>query len=319
MISPYEQITNSLKNGKITGSWLITGPFGVGKKTFANRLSAFLTTGNWDTKIDFNPNVKWITCSLTEDAKKEIQKMILAGKEVEENTKTLARKKEITVDDIREGVKFLSLKSNADEYRILIISLAEEMNTNAANALLKMLEEPFPRSVILLLSQNMGKLLPTIASRCRKINIQRLAFEDEIVELKKLLPESPHIELLAELSDGSIGLALKIHENDGLKLYQKMNACFIPLSRMDIQALNDFADTVHKNEESFTLFQIFLTNWFAKTIKETYETNPILSENLLNLYETTNALFSNVSNIYLDRRQAIINTFLSIGEVLNDR
>lgn len=318
MLSPYEQIKNSLKNGKITGSWLVTGPYGVGKKTFAKRLSAFLTTGDWDAKIDFNPNVKWVECALTDDAKKEIQKMILAGKEVEENAKTLARKKEITIDDIREGVKFLSLKSSSNEYRILIISLAEDMNINAANALLKMLEEPFPRSIILLLSQNTGKLLPTIASRCRKIQIPRLGFDEMLDVLKKQIPDSPHIDLLAELSDGSVGLALKIHENDGLKMYQRMNACLLPLNRLDMQALNDLAENIHKNEELFNLFQIFLTNWFNQTVKEKYQTNPILSENLLNLYETTTTLFSNVSNIYLDRKQAIINTFLSIAEVLND-
>lgn len=318
MLNPYEQIKNSLKNGKITGSWLITGPYGVGKKTFAKRLSAFLTTGDWDAKIDFNPNVKWIECGLTDDAKKEIQKMILAGKEVEENQKTLARKKEITIDDIREGVKFLSLKSSSNEYRILIISLAEDMNTNAANALLKMLEEPFPRSIILLLSQNTGKLLPTIASRCRKIQIPRLGFDEMVDVLKKQISDSPHIDLLAELSDGSVGLALKIHENDGLKMYQKMNACLLPLNRLDIQSLNDLADTIHKNEALFELFQIFLSSWFHKTVKEKYQVNPILSENLLNLYETTTTLFANVSNIYLDRKQAIINTFLSIAEVLND-
>ncbi len=318
MLNPYEQIKNSLKNGKITGSWLITGPYGVGKKTFAKRLSSFLTTGDWDAKIDFNPNVKWIECGLTDDAKKEIQKMILAGKEVEENQKTLARKKEITIDDIREGVKFLSLKSSSNEYRILIISLAEDMNTNAANALLKMLEEPFPRSIILLLSQNTGKLLPTIASRCRKIQIPRLGFDEMVDVLKKQISDSPHIDLLAELSDGSVGLALKIHENDGLKMYQKMNACLLPLNRLDIQSLNDLADTIHKNEDLFELFQIFLYSWFHKTVKEKYQINPILSENLLNLYETTTTLFANVSNIYLDRKQAIINTFLSIAEVLND-
>ena len=244
--------------------------------------------------------------------------MILAGKEVEENAKTLARKKEITIDDIREGVKFLSLKSSSNEYRILIISLAEDMNINAANALLKMLEEPFPRSIILLLSQNTGKLLPTIASRCRKIQIPRLGFDEMLDVLKKQIPDSPHIDLLAELSDGSVGLALKIHENDGLKMYQRMNACLLPLNRLDMQALNDLAENIHKNEELFNLFQIFLTNWFNQTVKEKYQTNPILSENLLNLYETTTTLFSNVSNIYLDRKQAIINTFLSIAEVLND-
>ena len=178
MQTAQEQISAALKNSKISGSWLITGPFGVGKKTFARSLCSFLTTGHWSESQSFNPNVKWIECDLTEEAKKEIQKMILAGKEVESNAKTMAKKKEITVDDIREGIKFLSLKSSENEYRVLVISLAEDMNTNAANALLKMLEEPFPRSIILLLCQNTGKLLPTIASRCRKIKIPKLSFED---------------------------------------------------------------------------------------------------------------------------------------------
>lgn len=318
MVKHYEQITNALKNGKISGSWLITGPFGVGKKTFARRLCAFLKTGNWEAQLDFNPNVKWIECGLTEEAKKEIQKMILAGKEVEETAKTQARKKEITIDDIREGVKFLSLKSNENEYRILVISLAEEMNTNAANALLKMLEEPFYRSIILLISQNTGKLLPTIVSRCRKIQIPLLSFEEELVELKKLLPETAHLDLLVELSGGSIGLALKIHEENGLLIYQKMNTFFVPTHRLDIQSLNDFADTLNKNDAVFSLFQIFLTKWFNQTIKDMYQSNPVKAEKLLQIYDDTTKLFSNVSNIYLDKKQAIINTFLSISEALND-
>lgn len=318
MVTHYEQITNALKNGKISGSWLITGPFGVGKKTFAKRLCAFLKTGNWDAQIDFNPNVKWIECGLTEDAKKEIQKMILAGKEVEESSKTQARKKEITIDDIREGVKFLSLKSNENEYRILVIALAEEMNVNAANALLKMLEEPFYRSIILLICQNTGKLLPTIVSRCRKIQIPLLSFDETIDELKKILPETAHIDLLAELSGGSIGLALKIHEENGLQLYQKMNTFFVPVHRIDIQSLNDFAEHLNKNDAAFSLYQIFLTKWFNQTIKDKYQFDPLRAEKLLQVYEDTVKLFSNVSNIYLDKKQAVINTFLSVAEVLND-
>ncbi len=318
MPSPYDQIASSLKTGKISGSWLITGPFGVGKKTFAKRISSFLTTGNYDAKIEYNPNIKWIECALTDEAKKEIQKMILAGKEVEENAKTQMRKKEITVDDIREGIKFLSLKSSSNEYRILIISLAEEMNTNAANALLKVLEEPFDRSLILLLSQNPGKLLPTIASRCRKIQIHPMEFNEEVSELKKLLPNETHVELLAELSGGSIGLALKIHENEGLQIYQKMTACISSIKCLDIQNINNFAESIYKNDEAFSLFKIFLTDWFNKKVKDSYEINPLQSEKILNLYEATNTLFANVANLYLDRKQAIINTFLSISEVLDD-
>ena len=317
MQTAQEQINSALKNGKISGSWLITGPFGVGKKTFARSLCSFLTTGVWNETQDFNPNVKWIECDLTEEAKKEIQKMILAGKEVESNTKTTAKKKEITVDDIREGIKFLSLKSNMNEYRILVISLAEDMNINASNALLKMLEEPFPRSVILLLCQNTGKLLPTISSRCRKIQIQPLAFDDMLQKLSEKIPNTPHLDLLAEISGGSMGLALKIHENDGLKIYQKMTSFFMPMHRLDIQGLNDFADTVYKNDELYDLFQIFLLNWLTKKIKDEFETDKNLSEALLSVYENTISLFSSVSNIYLDRRQSVMNSILNISEVLS--
>lgn len=317
MQTAQEQISAALKNSKISGSWLITGPFGVGKKTFARSLCSFLTTGNWNESQSFNPNVKWIECDLTEEAKKEIQKMILAGKEVESNAKTMAKKKEITVDDIREGIKFLSLKSSENEYRVLVISLAEDMNTNAANALLKMLEEPFPRSIILLLCQNTGKLLPTIASRCRKIKIPKLSFDKMMAKLNEKFPGDPHLDLLAELSDGSIGMAIKIHENDGLKIYQKMTSFFVPVHRVDIQALNDFADLVYKDENIYFLFQTFLLNWLTQKIKEEYDVNKELSETLMGIYENTITLFSNVSTIYLDRRQTIMNSILSISEVLS--
>ena len=317
MQTAQEQISAALKNSKVSGSWLITGPFGVGKKTFARSLCSFLTTGHWSESQTFNPNVKWIECDLTEEAKKEIQKMILAGKEVENNAKTMAKKKEITVDDIREGIKFLSLKSSENEYRVLVISLAEDMNINAANALLKMLEEPFPRSIILLLCQNTGKLLPTIASRCRKIKIPKLSFENMMAKLNEKFPGEPHLDLLAELSDGSIGMAIKIHENDGLKIYQKMTSFFVPVHRIDIQALNDFADLVYKDENIYFLFQTFLLNWLTQKIKEEYEVNLGLSEALMGVYENIITLFSNVSTIYLDRRQAIMNSILSISEVLS--
>ena len=66
------------------------------------------------------------------------------------------------------------------------------------------------------------------------------------------------------------------------------------------------------------MFQIFLTKWFNQTIKDMYQSNPVKAEKLLQIYDDTTKLFLNVSNIYLDKKQAIINTFLSISEALND-
>ncbi len=316
MLTPKEQILQTIKKGKITGSWLISGSYGVGKKTFARKLAAFLLTGDWEANVENHPNLKWIEHSLTEDAKKEIQKMILAGKSVEENAKTTAKKKEITVDDIRNGLKFLSLKAGENEYRILIVSPADDMNPNAANALLKVLEEPYPRSILLLISQNSGKLLPTIRSRCRQITIPNMGFEEELAELKKIIPDCKAPELLTELSAGSIGLALKIHELNGLNIYQKMNTFFVPFHRLDIAALNEFVTTID-DDDTFFIFSLFLFGWLNKQAKSYLSINPLLAEKFVDIYEETNKLFQTTAHLYLDRKQAVINTFLSISEALS--
>ncbi len=315
MLTPEEQITQAVKKNKIAGSWLISGPYGVGKKQFAHRLISYLMTQDWNTPIAFHPNVKWIECGLTEEAKKDIQKTILAGKQVEETTKNTARKKEITVDDVREGLKFLSLKSGADTYRILVVNLADDMNINAENALLKVLEEPYPQSLILLLCQNTGKLLPTIRSRCRQIVIPPLSYNELVAEIKKKIPDCKEAELLADLAHGSIGLAMDIYREEGIILYQKVCSFMLPLGQIIIEELLDFVDYVTKDENVYGMTKLFLLNWLADTAhKLALESNP-LSETYIDLYQETAKLFADTDNLYLDKKQALIQTFFKIGEV----
>lgn len=317
-MTPKEQIIQTIQKGKMSGSWLISGPLGVGKKQFASAWASFLTTGIWQANDSYNQNVKWIECGLTDDAKKEIQKMILAGKSVEETDKTTARKREITVDDIREGIQFLSLKPAKNEYRILIINRADDMNPNAANALLKVLEEPYPQSVIILLSQNTGKLLPTIVSRCRKITLPLLSFEEIVAQLSKSYPECKYIDLIAELSNGSIGLAHKIYEMNGIELYQKLTEFCVPFQEVDIEKLSDFTDLIVKNEDTFQLFCIFLEFKLSRLIKQNMEFNPTKAENLLEIFEESQKLFTQVDSLYLDKKQIATTILLSISEELKD-
>ena len=159
-----QQIVVSLQAHQAAQSWIVAGQKGVGKRKFAEELVHALTR----TATDYNSAAKWIRCGLTESAKSEIQKTLLAGKTLED--KNWSKKTHITVDDVREGCKFLSLKS--DKIRILIFDLADDMNENAQNALLKTLEEPYPNTLILLLCENVGHLLPTVLSRCQKIYLK---------------------------------------------------------------------------------------------------------------------------------------------------
>ncbi len=316
MLKPEDQIIQAVKKNKIAGSWLISGPYGVGKKQFAHRLISYLMTNEWDTPFTFHPNVKWLECGLTEEAKKDIQKTILAGKQVEETAKNTARKKEITVDDIREGLKFLSLKSTADSYRILVINLADDMNINAENALLKVLEEPYPNTLILLLCQNTGKLLPTIRSRCRQIVIPPMPYDALVAEIKQKIPDCVHAELLADLAHGSIGLALDIHREEGIILYQKVCSFLRPLGQIMIEELSDFTDYVSKDEQVYKMTKTFLLNWLADTAhKMALEGNP-MAETFIDLYNETTRLFADTDNLYLDKKQALTQIFFKISEVL---
>lgn len=314
MTDPKEQINSILKQGKMTGSWMIIGPYGVGKKAFAKSLCAFLLTGNWEQKLDFHPDIKWVERSLTEEEKKETVKAILAGKEVSQSDENRARKKEITVDDIRDALKFLSLKSSGSKLRILIVNLADEMNENAANALLKMLEEPYPNTLILLLCQNTGRLLPTIRSRCRKIILRPLPFDAICNQIRQNFPTCKDIELVASLCDGSIGLAKDIIENQGIELYQNILSLCTPISQLNIEKLSLFADMIQKDDKSYALMKVFVLNIMTEQAKKEAKAGTILAERWTGLYQDATQIFRQIDTLYLDKKQFIMKLFLQIAE-----
>lgn len=314
MIDPKQQVVEILRKGKMSGSWMIVGPYGVGKKEFAKSLSSFLMTGDWNKDISFHPDIKWVERSLTEEEKKETVKAILAGKEVETVGEGRARKKDITIDDIREALKFLSLKSSADNLRILIVNLADDMNENAANAILKMLEEPYPNSLILLLCQNTGRLLPTIRSRCRKIILRPLTFDKMCDEIRTQMPECKDVELLATLSEGSIGLAKDIIQNNGIELYQTILSLLVPVSKMNLEKLSLFADIFVKDEKAYALLKVFLLNILNERAKLKARQGDIWAESWVDLYKETTDVFSQIDRLYLDKKQFIMKLFLKIAE-----
>ena len=200
-----EQIVASYQAGKTAQSWIITGPEGIGKHQMVNEIAQALLG---DKEADLSVGLKIIECGLTEEAKKAVQKAILDGQLPDED-ELVKKKSEITVEDIREGINFLSLKSTLP-CRILVVSLADEMNEKAQNTLLKTLEEPYDKSLILLLCENMERLLPTIRSRCQKIFLSPLSVEDLTQKIKKEYPDCQKAEKIAFLSKGIPGIAKKI-------------------------------------------------------------------------------------------------------------
>lgn len=314
-MTPIEQIQKAVQNKKIFGSWLIVGGYEYEKKDFIlNSCSVIL---NQNINLGFHPNIKWLECGLTEEAKKEIQKNILAGKAIDTEAE-YDRKREITVDDIRSGIQFLSLKSDSNQGRILIINPADKMNENAANALLKILEEPPSNSVVFLLCQNMGKLLPTIKSRCRQIVIKPLSKEELKKRIRIKYPMIDDVDQVVSLSRGSEGLAMEICENDGIALYQEMVSLLKPQDEISLENLRAFIDDLNKNETAFDLFKKFISDWLCEQTKKYALLNPFVAEDFMDLYQEVNQLFTDIDRIYLDKKHVIQTVFFKIGEVLHD-
>ena len=309
-MTPKETVLMALKQGALAGSWILIGAKGVGKKEFAKRLGAFLITGDWGADIGYSPDIKWVQRGMTDEAKRAIQKALTSGKEVtEEDLEKSAVKKEITVNEIREATQFMALKSDKGGWRLVVISLADEMNEFAQNALLKALEEPNEKMVVLLLCQNPGTLLPTILSRCRQMILKPLSLPEAVSFFKdKYNLDEEKAGLLAMLSEGAVGQAEEIMTLGGLELYRDLTSFFVPFPELNQVKLLSFLDKVVKNEGTYRLIRGFIYKWLAEQSKT--------QEQCLALYEEAGHLFGAEQAINLDKKHVLLVLITKIGQAL---
>jgi DNA polymerase-3 subunit delta' len=173
------------------------------------------------------------------------------------------------VDEIRRLSDFFGMTSGAGGWRIAIIDTADDMNDNAANALLKMLEEPPANAMLLVLSNTPGRLLPTIRSRCQRLELRPL--DDATLQdaLKRYLPESSAAERasLARLSGGSIGAALTLATGDGAALAEEADRLIENARNPDLLALLDLGERLWRIRDGVEMFGGFLLESLSARIR----------------------------------------------------
>ncbi|WP_371223219.1 DNA polymerase III subunit delta' [Roseovarius sp. 2305UL8-3] len=227
--------------GRLHHGWLITGPRGVGKATLAWRIARFLLAtppeegdslfGDALPKpdtLDISPDhpVAHRIAARSEPGLYHITRSV--------NEKTGRLRDMIVAEDVRDLNKFLQLSAADGGRRVVIIDAADEMNVQAANALLKMLEEPPARTTLLLISHQPARLLPTIRSRCRELRLASLSPDDMAAALAQAgIDPGPNPEALAELSAGSVGEAVRLITLDGLALYGEIIGLLGSLPQLD--------------------------------------------------------------------------------------
>lgn len=229
---------DAYNGGKLHHAWLLTGPRGVGKATLAWRIARFLLATPADDGGMFAAPAP---ATLNIDPDHPVARRIAAGAEgalkavtrsINPDTKKM--RKQIVVDDIRALNGFFQMSAADGGRRVVIIDDADEMNPNAANALLKMLEEPPESAALLLLSHQPSSLLPTIRSRCRSLRLGTLDPDQMAQALGASGVEiSGDPAALAALSGGSVGGALRLSLMGGLAIYAELVALMSGAPRMD--------------------------------------------------------------------------------------
>ncbi|MGV6848074.1 MAG: DNA polymerase III subunit delta' [Marinibacterium sp.] len=223
-------------------AWLLTGPQGIGKATLAWRIARFLLAtplAEPDGLFGAPPPPD----TLDIDADHPVARRILAGADprlatIRRTVNDQGRMRDrIVIDDVRALGRFFGLTASDGGRRVVIVDAADDMNPNAANALLKILEEPPARSALLLIAHQPARLLPTIRSRCRTLRLAPLGSDDMSRALEQAGAELPRDSApLAALAGGSVGAALRLLALDGPDLYQQIVALLAPLPRSDRQA-----------------------------------------------------------------------------------
>lgn len=195
-------------------AWLLAGPKGVGKATFARAAAMRVLAEAAGPAID--------TSQLAPPADHPIARLLAAGshpdfrllERLERPTGGLARN--ISVDQVRSLGDLLAVTPSMSAWRAIVIDAADDLEASAANALLKMLEEPPANTLFFLVSHAPGRLLPTIRSRCRRLDFGKLDYDAMTSLLSRSLPNesSKAVSQLVEFANGSIGRALDIASLD---------------------------------------------------------------------------------------------------------
>ena len=308
-------LLDAIGQGRMHHAWLISGAEGIGKATLAYRFARRLLAGR--------PSPEATTLAL--DPAHPVFRRVTAGghadlltieRAFDEKTKRL--KRDIAAADVRQINGFMALTPAEGGWRVAIVDGAEDLNASSANALLKILEEPPPRAILLLVCSAPGMLLPTIRSRCRHLRL--LALSDDVMSqlLTAYLPELPadDRDRLVTLAEGSVGRALRMAEEGGIAVAALADGLLAGLPDVPASRGFEVADALGRDDAGFHLFMNHLIQGIAALVRDTVrgradpEQARLASlrplEAWAELWQGLSRLRDETERFALDKRQALV-------------
>src|SRR5262249_34495905 len=173
----------------------------------------------------------------------------------------------ITVDQVRRTISFFGSTAGEGGWRVCLVDSADELHPAGANALLKVLEEPPPRSLFLLVSHRPGRLIPTIRSRCRTLSLRALEPADVARATAAALgrqADDAESATAAGAADGSVARAIMLLGGSSLALRERVIDLLARLPTLDRNALHALGDTLGRADDgTFTTFVDTIRDWLS--------------------------------------------------------
>ena len=321
------ELLSAYRDGRLAHAWLIGGGEGVGKATLAWRFARFVLANP-------DPNAKSVreAADLHVDPNHPAWRHLsalahpdfsLMRREWQAATKKLAT--EIAVEDVREALRIFHLAAAFGGWRVSIVDCAEDLNRSSANALLKMIEEPPRRSLILIISHRPGQVLATIRSRCRRLSLDSLS-DNDVAEVIAGLgapwsEASPAaIADAAQRGNGSVREALARLAPDSKETGGLIDSTIAGLPRPDPRAVARLAEALGPRpaNEAYQAFHRELYDWLAAHAL-TAASSPARAEEMAGLWNRVRAAARETDALNLDRKLHVLAVFAEIAASVKRR
>ena len=317
---------DALASGRMHHAWLLGGPEGIGKASFAYRAARFLlAVGDPQARAarsadlsmpEHDPATRRVMARSHPDLHvlRRIPKP--DGKSYTSN---------IPVDSIRRVIDRFGASAAEGGWRVCIVDSAEDMERSAANALLKLLEEPPPRALFLIVAHAPGRMLPTIRSRCRLLTFDPLA-EADVAEAGRLALERMEMPFdgsalrrAASLSEGSVRRALTYVDPETLALVEAVRARLDTLPQIDLAALMALAEDVagKAGERDFAVMIETIQGWISDHLHAHAAAQPARLAPLAEVWEKLGQQAREVETYNLDRRPLVMTLFHDLSSAVS--
>jgi DNA polymerase-3 subunit delta' len=329
----FQTFIKSQHGGRLHHAWILSGKKGIGKATLAWKIVTELSneanaTQDCDnSKVLLEKKIKALSLS----------NLFLCRRPYDDKVQRL--KKFITIDEIRKLKSFFQMSAIENEWRIAIIDCADDLNNAAANALLKLLEEPPNKSILIIISNQPGRLPATVRSRCRSLHLKKLNESEikEVLTLSDLDIDSKTADdrlVLSVIADGSAGMAITALNNNGIAFFNECLKIFSEFPNFNRKQIQTLSENVKNNIEKFKFLsgillliisRLALLTASSRNLTPTKEESALViklrpianvPDKLAELYSDLSKSFLSCEELNLDTANQIFNSFIKIERKL---